>query len=368
VDSRERFRKCLAGEPTDRTPLFPLLMFFAADRFGVNYREYATNGHALAQAQLAMRERWGLDAISACSDAFRLPADLGGEMLYADDRTPSLARPMIASQADLDRLGAPDMTRRGGRMNDRLEAVREMARHAGDQCIITGWIEMPFAESCSLIGMGNLMVMMFENPALAHRVLEFATALEIEFGRAQLAAGADLIGAGDAAASTLGPKQFAEFAAPYEKRVVEGIHAAGSLIKLHICGNTTHVLDQMAAVGADLYNVDHAVDLATARRAYAAQGRPLKGNVDPVSQMMRSTPERCEALCHDCIRIAGPDKYMLSAGCEIPAATPDAVLEAFCRAPQTYAAGVSLRNAARLMAATQSPPLDPPVDGGRKRA
>jgi MtaA/CmuA family methyltransferase len=307
----------------------------------VNYREYATNGRALAQAQLMMREKWGLDAISACSDAFRLPADLGGEMLYPEDRTPALARPMIADEADLDRLGRPDMTRRGGRMNDRIEAIAEMARHAKDQCMIVGWIEMPFAESCSLIGMGNLMVLMFENPRLAHRVLDYVAELEIEFGRAQLAAGADMIGAGDAAASTLGPKQFAEFAAPYERRVVEGIHAAGGLIKLHICGNTTHVLDQMAGVGADLYNVDHAVDLATARRVYAAQGRPLKGNLDPVSQMMRSTPETCEALCHECIRIAGPDKYMLSAGCEVPAATSDAVLEAFCRAPRTYAAAVS---------------------------
>jgi len=338
MNSRERFRTCLAGQPTDRVPLFPLLMFFAADRAGVCYREYATNGHALAQAQLAMLDRWGLDAISACSDAFRLPADLGGEMHYPEERTPSLAQPMIRGAADLDRLGAPDMTRRGGRMNDRIAAVAEMARAAGERAMIVGWVEMPFAEACNLCGMGNFMVLLFEEPALAHRILEYVTGLEIAFGRAQLAAGAELVGAGDAAASVLGPRQFAEFAAPYERRVVEGIHAAGGLIKLHICGNTTHLLDQMAAVGADLYNVDHAVDLAAAKRAYAAQGRPLKGNLDPVSQMMRSTPERCEALCHECIATAGPDRYMLSAGCEVPAATPDAVLEAFCRAPQTWVA------------------------------
>lgn len=336
MNSRERFGRALRGEIVDRVPLFPLLMFFAADRAGLAYRSYATNGRALAQAQLQMLERFGLDAITACSDAFRLPADLGGEMLFPQDRTPSLARPLIRNESDLERLGRPDPTRAGSRMNDRLEAVREMARSARDRCTVLGWVEMPFAEACNLCGMSEFMVAVLERPTFAHRVLEFATELEIEFGRAQLEAGADMIGAGDAAASMLSPQQFAEFAASYERRVVESIRGAGGSLKLHICGDTSLLLDQMADVRADLYNVDHMVDLVAAKRAYAARGRCLKGNLDPVEHIMRSSPEKCEARCHECIGIAGPLGYMLSGGCEIPAATPDAVLEAFCRAPQTY--------------------------------
>jgi len=335
VDSRERFEKALRGEPVDRVPLFPLLMFFAADRAKLNYRTYATNGRALAQAQLQMLERFGIEAISACSDAFRLSADLGGKMLYPEDRTPSLAEPLVTSESDLARLGHPDPTRKGGRMNDRLQAVCEMARAARQRCFILGWVEMPFAEACNLCGLRNFMVAILEQPAFAHRVLEFVADLEIEFAKAQIEAGADLIGAGDAAASMLSPQQFAEFAAPYERRIVEGIRAAGGRVKLHICGNTSRLLDLMADVGADLYNIDHMVDLAAAKRAFAARGRCLKGNLDPVEHVMRSTPKRCEARCHECIRIAGPQGYMLSAGCEIPAATPDEVMDAFCRAPQT---------------------------------
>lgn len=336
MDSRERFQAALRCEPLDRVPLFPLLMFFAADRAGLNYHQYATNGRALAGAQLQMLERFGLDAITACSDAFRLSADLGGDMDYPEDRTPSLREPLVRSESDLERLGRPDPTRAGSRMNDRLQAVREMAQAARDRCMILGWVEMPFAEACNLCGVQNFMVLLYEDPALAHRVLDFVTGLEIEFGRAQLEAGADMIGAGDAAASMLSPRQFGEFAAPYERRVIDGIRQAEGLVKLHICGETSHLLDQMADVGADLYNVDHLVDLEASKRAYAARGRCLKGNVDPVGQMMRSTPEACEALCHRCIAVAGPDGYMLSAGCEVPAATSDEVMDAFCRAPQTY--------------------------------
>jgi MtaA/CmuA family methyltransferase len=311
-------------------------MFFAADRAGVKYRDYATNGHALAQAQLLMLERFGLDAISACSDAFRLSADLGGEMDYPEERTPSLITPLITTESDLERLGRPDPMRAGSRMNDRIEAVREMARSARARCHIVGWVEMPFAEACNLCRLRDFMALILEEPTFAHRILDFVTEIEIMFGRAQLEAGADMIGAGDAAASMLSPKQFAEFAAPYERRVVEGIRAAGGLVKLHICGNTSRLLDLMASAGADLYNIDHMVDLATAKRVFAAHGQCLKGNLDPVEHIMRSTPERCEARCHECIRVAGPQGYMLSAGCEIPAATSDAVMDAFCRAPRTY--------------------------------
>jgi MtaA/CmuA family methyltransferase len=313
-----------------------MLMFFAADRAGLKYREYATNGIALAQAQLQMLDRFGLDAITACSDAFRMSADLGGEMLYPEDRTPSLAKPLIRSESDLARLGRPDPTRSGSRMYDRLTAVREMARAARNRCFVVGWVEMPFAEACNLCGLREFMIMILEQPTLAHRVLAFVTDLEIAFGLAQLEAGADMIGAGDAAASMLSPQQYAEFALPYERRVVEGIRAKWGLVKLHICGNTSRLVHLMADAGADLYNIDHMVDLAAAKRAFGDRGHCLKGNLDPVEHIMRSTPERCEARCHECIRIAGPHGYMLSAGCEIPAATPDEVMDAFCRAPQTY--------------------------------
>ena len=82
MNNRERFMAALQGEPADRVPVFPLLMFFTADRAGLPYHEYATNGRALAQAQLLIQQRFDLDAITVCSDAFRVSADLGGDMSY----------------------------------------------------------------------------------------------------------------------------------------------------------------------------------------------------------------------------------------------------------------------------------------------
>ena len=95
----------------------------------------------------------------------------------------------------------------------------------------------------------------------------------------------------------------------------------------------------MANCEADLFNVDHLVPLDKARDAYAARGKCYKGNLDPVSQIMQVSPERCQELAHGCLSAAGGTRYMLSAGCEIPAATPDGVMRAFCEAPRTSADG-----------------------------
>jgi MtaA/CmuA family methyltransferase len=337
---RERFMAALNGEETDRVPVFPLLMFLAIDRAGITYREYATNGKALAAAQLRVQERFDLDAITACSDAFRVSGDLapafGGEMVYPESKPPYLKKPIITSATDLKRMGHLDPTEKGSRMGDRVLGVSEIAKAVSGKVAVLGWIDMPFAEACSVCGVAEFMLLMKDEPATAHRVLAALTRIVIDFALAQVEAGADMIGAGDAATSLISPQMYEEFALPYEQEVCQAIHDAESLVKLHVCGNTTHLLDTMATSGADLFNVDHLVPLDKARDVYAAHGKCYKGNLDPVAHVMQATPDRCREMAHACISLARGTKYMLSAGCEIPAETPDEVFRAFCDAPKTF--------------------------------
>jgi MtaA/CmuA family methyltransferase len=196
---------------------------------------------------------------------------------------------------------------------------------------------MPFAEACSLCGVSEFMYMMMDQPALAHRILDFLTDIVIDFSLAQIGAGAHMIGAGDAAASLISPAMYAEFALPYEQRVCDAIHHANSFIKLHICGQTSQKLELIVTSGADLFNVDHLVPLEDARDVYSQHDKCFKGNLNPVADIMYSTPEQCLEAALDCIAIASGTRYMLSAGCEIPAETSDAIFESFCAAPRVAA-------------------------------
>ncbi|HEY3378515.1 MAG TPA: uroporphyrinogen decarboxylase family protein [Armatimonadota bacterium] len=329
---RQRFLAAIHGNPLDRVPVFPLLMFLPADRAGISYRTYATEGSAMADAQLLVQQRFGLDAISACSDAFRLAADLGGDMAFPEDNPPFLQQPLLSSANELSRLVRPDPMMSGGRMHDRVRAVEQMVRGVAGRVAVLGWVDLPFAEACSLCGITEFMMLLVDDPDGAHRILRFLTDLVIDFALAQVAAGADMVGAGDAAASLLSLPMYEEFALPYEQEVCNAIHAAHSLMKLHICGDTTRLLSALVRVDADLYNVDHLVPFAQAVAIYGAAGKCFKGNLDPVSEMMQVTPEACAATAHERLLAARGKRYILSAGCEVPAATPDAVLQAFCAA------------------------------------
>jgi MtaA/CmuA family methyltransferase len=333
VTSKERCLAVISGEPTDRVPVFPLLMFFALQRAGFTYREFASNGRAMAEAQLNVRERFGIDAITACSDAFRIAADLGGDIVFPEDNPPFLTTPLVTSSSDIDRLPRPDAAAAGGRMADRALGVRDMVAAAGDDCLVLGWVDMPFAEACSLCGVAEFMLLLYDQPLLAHRLLDALTDIVVDFALLQLEAGAPMIGAGDAAASLIGPELYREFALPYESRACAAVHDAGGLVKLHICGNTTASLRDMARAGADLYSVDHLVPLTSARDVFGEAGLCYKGNLDPVADMLQATPEHCLERALACIHLAEGTPYMVSPGCEVPGETPDAVFEALCEAP-----------------------------------
>ncbi len=334
MNSKERCLAVIAGQPVDRVPVFPLLMSFAAGCLGIAYRQFASSGHALAEAQLKARELFEVDAITACSDAFRVSADLGGDLVFPESTPPFLSRPLVRTQADLERLSQLDVSRPGSRMADRALATREMVQAVGGECLVLGWVDMPFAEACSLCGVSEFLVMLHDQPGLAHRLLNFLTGVVIEFCRLQLEAGAPMIGAGDAAASLVSPAMYREFALPYEQRVCTAVHAAGGLVKLHICGNTRHLLTDMVTSGADLFNVDHLVEFSLACEVYGGANKCFKGNLNPVADMLQTTPERCDQLARERLRQANGKRYMLSPGCEVPPGVSVEVFQAFCHAPR----------------------------------
>ena len=330
MNSKERIIATISGEKADRVPVFPLLMSFAAKRIGSSYKDFALNGCVLAEAQLNIYERFCVDAITACSDAFRITADLGAEMVFPINSPPYCQKPLVSSLSDLKGLKYPDVSNRNTRMYDRAKGVGEMVKKVGKEAMVLGWVDMPFAEACSICGVQNMMLMLYDEPELAQAVLEFLTPIVIDFALIQIESGAPMIGAGDAAASLISPELYREFALPYEKRVCEAIHKKGAFVKLHICGNTTSLLKDMAECGADLFNVDHLVDLKLAAEYYSKKGLAFKGNINPISDMLQATPEECLNKALSCIKTAKGYNYILSGGCEIPAEVSDEVFIAFC--------------------------------------
>ena len=104
-------------------------------------------------------------------------------------------------------------------MRDRVEAVRCWPERAGATSIVEGWVEGPCAMSADLRGLNTLMLDFFDDPPFVEALFDFTVRMEVEFARAQVEAGATLIGVGDAAASLVGPKLYARSRLPSEQRL-----------------------------------------------------------------------------------------------------------------------------------------------------
>ena len=136
-----------------------------------------------------------------------------------------------------------------------------------------------------------------------------------------------MIGLGDAIASLVSPKQYQRFALPYEQRIFAAVTDAGAIPRLHICGDTNHLVADMARSGAAIVDLDWMVDLGRAAETFGENGPAPCGNFDPVQIMLRGTPEDVAAATRACAAAGGP-RHFSAAGCEIPDRTPEANMRA----------------------------------------
>ena len=334
MNGKERILAKLRGEPTDSLPLMPITMMFAADLAGARYIDYASDHAVLADAQVRVADHFAFDYVSAISDPAREASDLGATIEWFPDQPPAIveSHALLADKCKLASLRLPEPAARG-RMRDRVEAVRLLAELSGDTRIVEGWVEGPCAMSADLRGLNTLMLDFFDDPSFVEALFDFTLRMEVEFASAQVAAGATLIGVGDAAASLLGPKLYEQFVLPCEQRLVAAIHALGVPVRLHICGNTKRIVQGMGRTGADIIDLDFPTPMDHARRAMPAT-QVLLGNIDPVRELRDSTPEGVHDALAICYAQAG-SAYICGAGCEIPRGTPVDNVEAMTHFART---------------------------------
>lgn len=316
---KERVFKRLAGEPVDRIPNLNIIMAFAARQLNVKYKDYVTDFRLLTDANIYCCDEYGIDMVSAISDPMREAHDMGADVIFPEDGVPYCREYLIKDISDIDKLKPAD-PRKGARMSDRISAVELYKRQVGDRYPILGWVEGAFAEAADLRGLSALMMDMFDEPEAIAGLLGVCAEQAIWFAVEQIKAGADFIGIGDAAASLIGPQGYAEFALPYEKRIVQAIHECGAKAKLHICGNITSILGIIADSGADMIDVDFPVDFSEAHRAFGNKCS-VCGNFSPVEVLLQGSLDTVKQAVEECVR-AGNERTFIAAGCEVPVATP----------------------------------------------
>jgi MtaA/CmuA family methyltransferase len=336
LNGSQRIRAALAGDPPDRVPVMLHNFLMAAREAGHSQRRFRDSPAAIAGSFIRAVETYGYDGILVDVDTVTVAEALGVRVDHPEDQPARWAGPRISSLARVKDLPPPDIDKHP-RIRIWLEAVRRLKDYFGDEVYLRGNCDQAgFSLASMMRGPAEWMMDLVDeaNREDAHALLAYCTEAALAFLRLMAATGADMVSNGDSPAGPdlVSPGMYEEFARPYEKRLADEARALGRPYVLHICGNTTRILEAMLATGADALELDYKTDVRAARDAM--KGRAVFiGNLDPSGVLALGTPALVEARTRELLEVfAGVPGFILNAGCAIPAETPPANLRAMIAA------------------------------------
>ena len=219
----ERYGRVLRGE-ADVVPILAQINEHVAALYGADMRQAYTDPATFVAMNLAVYQYYQVDMPGFYYDIYNVEAEaLGQRLNWEPNRMPDVdrAHPMIAEQADLDRLRPPDPRR-----SARLPFVLESLRRVYDLGLgVRLRFCSPFSLAVNVRGIENLLLDILTAPAYAHRLLTFLTdevlAPWIQAQREAIGLPQALANGADAAASPpiVNVDILAEFVAPYVKRL-----------------------------------------------------------------------------------------------------------------------------------------------------
>jgi len=305
---------------------------------GTPQGRYSLDPQVMADTLIAARDMTQADGIYVSRDNWVYHQALGGELVFPENDESYAPRTVLQSLDDFRKLSVPDPRRAPG-MKTLLAAAREVVRRVGDQYYIQANIDCgPFSLGAVLRGIQEFM--MDTATEDLHRLaeyLEFCTEVVIAYGRAMIATGVHGIQYGDSVASLIGPDMYRRYALPYQRKSLSALANNHCDLWLHICGQTEHILPQVAQLPIEGFEVDAPVDIGLARRLLGDR-IVLKGNL-PTTFLLRESPQAIYAATQEIIRQHGStNRLVVSAGCGVPRATPLENLLAMSRACREFPA------------------------------
>jgi uroporphyrinogen decarboxylase len=180
----------------------------------------------------------------------------GGRLTYktGGDRTTTwLTEYLIKKQDDLELI---EKYMPVPKLN--LPAITREYERVGDAGILRGFVWGDqvgcWQHACCLVPEQQLILECHDNPDWVHRLLKALLSRKLQFIEESLAgAHFDLIETGGGAGSdtVISPTLHREFCLPYDRQIHEALHRVGHRVAYHTCGGMMHILDLIAANGAD---------------------------------------------------------------------------------------------------------------------
>ena len=299
--------KTLLGEETERTPVW---MMRQAGRYLPEYirlREKYSFFERCQKPELACEitlqpvDIVGVDAAILFSDILVVPQAMGLEVQLIEKLGPLLPQP-VKTQADMQRVRVPDVDETLGYV---FEAIKLIKQELNGRVPLIGFAGAPWTLLCYMVqGKGSktfdeAKAFCYQQPELAHQLLQMITDTTIAYLKGQVAAGADVVQVFDSWGGLLSKKDFETFSLQYIRQIVAAIKE--DVPTIIFAKGAWSSLPEMAATGAHGLGIDWCIEPQFARQL-AGDAVTLQGNFDPakllspVPVIQKETKEMLQAF------------------------------------------------------------------------
>lgn len=275
------------GEQTDR---FPVWLMRQAGRILPEYRairnslsgfkELVETPELAAEVTIQPVDILGVDAAIIFSDILVVPEAMGLEYQMIEKKGPWFEK-TVNSEADLKLISADiDVEEE---LKYVTEAIKITKRELNGRVPLIGFCGAPWTIFCYMTeGQGSKTFskarkILYQNPDLAHKILGDITKVSIQYLKAQIAAGADMVQVFDSWAGILPPDQYSEFGTKYVSMICEAINEVPVTI---FAKGAYFAREAFSKLDCNTIGIDWNMDIEESRRIIGPD-KTLQGNLDP---------------------------------------------------------------------------------------
>ncbi len=277
------------GEKVERTPVWlmrqagRILPEYRAVRAKMGgFKELVESPEFACEVSIQPIDILGVDAAIIFSDILVIPEGMGLPYQMVESRGPWFEK-TVQSQSDIDAL-------RIAQASDvpyTIEAIKLLKRELNGRVPLIGFAGAPWTILAYMVeGSGSKTFskakkFLYTEPALAHQLLEKITASTINYLKAQIAAGADIIQLFDSWAGILSPVQYEEFSHRYINQICNALKAEFPNTPITVFAKGAFfALENFAKTNCETIGLDWNMEVAVARKALGGT-KTLQGNMDP---------------------------------------------------------------------------------------
>lgn len=331
--------KALRGEPVKRPPVW---MMRQAGRYLPDYirlREKYDFFTRVQTPELATEitlqpvNQIGVDAAIIFSDILVIPQAMGVDVLMEEGKGPLLPK-TITTQNDIEALNTTGVEER---LPYVMKALQLTKSELNGRVPLIGFAGAPWTILCYLVeGKGSkswdkAKQFAFTQPELAHQLLQKITSITIQYLKAQVKAGADVVQVFDSWAGTLSPDDFKTYAQPYLFQIADALQQEVPVILFP--KGSWYALADLSKSAASGVGIDWCISPSVARHLTNHQ-ITLQGNLDP-AKLLAPVAEIKKAV-KNMIDAFGTQRYIANLGHGITPHVPVDHAKAFVDAVKEY--------------------------------